>query len=304
MTTSLSVDSASHLLTTSNVIYVVGAVLTLSSAAMVMYEKNSKNKGIELRWGLTTEIVVIVAAFVSLIGTIGAIQFGRTVSHLKDVSLETYKTQAKIQIAQAEKDAETAKANAAAAIQGAGVANQNAEDARLKADKTETENSKLKVEVMNHETAEAKANAELAAQTEKVNRFAQGVAAQQQGMAQQMQAVPTLGEPQIAEIANQLKPFAGQKISVHIMLDAHSERLGEQIERALKMAGIVITMGSVDVGPNYQGVIVGVKNPSPAPHPEFANALLNAFHSVGILARGIAFPNLKDDEVGIYIGPN
>lgn len=50
MFASLTPDSANHLLTISNAIYVFGAVLTLLSAAMVLYEKRAKNSGEEIGW--------------------------------------------------------------------------------------------------------------------------------------------------------------------------------------------------------------------------------------------------------------
>jgi hypothetical protein len=115
MTSSLPLDSASHSLAASNIIYVVGAVLTLASAAMVLYEKNSKNRGIELRWGLTTEIVVVIAAFISLAGTFGAIGFGNTVGKIKDANLATYQKEADVQIAGANQAAMNSLAKAVTA---------------------------------------------------------------------------------------------------------------------------------------------------------------------------------------------
>lgn len=291
----MTVQSLSQSVNHWQFIYIASITLALlATFAIVAFAFHWEQHKAALRF---SNYIYVLFSLVAVIATIVIVN--------KTNSLDAEKDR-QVKIASDANDLEIAKANASAAQANkrAQEAIQKAEDARLQADRTETANSKLKVEVSKHEAAETKSNAELAAQTEKVNQFAQGVAQQQQGMEQQIQAVPTLGERQIKEIANQLKPFAGSQISVHMMLDAHSERLGEQVEEALKMAGLVLTVSSVDVGPNYQGVIVGVKNPSPAPHPELANGLLNAFHSVGILARGISFPQLKEDEVGIYIGPN
>jgi hypothetical protein len=105
MMLALPLDSASRLLDASNCLYVVGALLTLGSAAMVLYEKRSKSKGLDIRWGFATEVVVIVAAFISLTGTIGAICFGYVVNRLKDADLQQYKDDADKKIASAGENA-------------------------------------------------------------------------------------------------------------------------------------------------------------------------------------------------------
>ncbi len=115
-----SIDSAAELLKWSNVAYVAGSVFTLGSAGMVLYEKRAKNEGHALGWVLRTEIVVIIAAFISLAGTVGAITFGTVVSHLKDVDFENYKQSSQLQIANAMQ--KTAEATASAELARAGVA--------------------------------------------------------------------------------------------------------------------------------------------------------------------------------------
>src|SRR5580658_10285777 len=78
-------DSASHLLIASNIIYVAGAVLTLGAAIHVLWEKRAVLAGRRLQESFWAEASVVVAAAVSVLGTIGAIYFSSVVSHLKDV---------------------------------------------------------------------------------------------------------------------------------------------------------------------------------------------------------------------------
>lgn len=294
MLANLSSDSAAQLLTWSNRIYVIGAVLTLASAAMVLYEKHSKNQGRAVRWGLATEIVVIIAAFICLCGTVGAISFGNVVSHLKDADLAAYEKAADLQIAQAQKD--TASAN-----QEAKVAEEKAEAARSKAESTAQDNSHLRIDVANHEIAEAKANSDLAAQNKKLNDFTQGLAQQQKGMAQQMQVTPSLGDVQVNFIAQQLMQFPGQKVAIHTMSDARCQRLAAQFHRAFELAHLNIVEYSTDMGPIYQGVAVGVR--AVAGHPALADVLIGAIGRVGIPVRGGLEPSIPEGVVSIYIGP-
>jgi hypothetical protein len=129
----LSLDSASHSLAWSNVLYVVGALLTLGSAGMVLYEKRSRIQGLELRWGLATETIVIVAAFISFTGTVGALLFGHIVSGLKDAALTQYEKAADVKIADA---------------------NSVADSARVLATQTANDNLKLEQELQEHEAHE------------------------------------------------------------------------------------------------------------------------------------------------------
>ena len=289
MVITVPLNTASSLLLWSNRIYVTGAVLTLTSAAMVLYEKHSKNLGRSIRWGLTTEIVVIIAAFICLCGTIGAITFGNIVSHLKDVDLATYKATADTKIAQANKDADKALSDAA-------TANKKAED-------TKQANLQLQIELSKHEWKEKQAEAKLAAQNQQTAQFAQGVAQQQQGMAQQMQAAPSLSDAQVDVIAKLLTPFAGRTVSVHTMMDARSQRLAGRFQQAFSKAGIKFDGSSTDMGPNYVGIMILVKNPTPNPHPPIADVLHYAIQSVGIQPHGAADASLKEDEVRLCIGP-
>ncbi len=283
------IDHASWWLSASNIVYVGGAVLTLAAAVHVLLEKRavlSRKREKESFWA---EASVFLAALVSVLGTIGAIHFSSEVSHLKDVALEEYKQHAQVQISQANQDA-------AKAISDAATANQNAED-------TKKANLALQIELTKHEGQEKEAETKLAAQQQQTNQFTQGLAQQQQGMAQQMQATPSLGDAQVDAIAAMLKPFAGQNIAIHMMLDARSGRLGGRFGQAFAKAGITTNGSSNDVGLNYVGVMILVKNSTPAPHPPLADALNHAIQSVGIQPHTFADPSLKEDEVRLCIGP-
>jgi hypothetical protein len=87
------------------------------------------------------------------------------------------------------------------------------------------------------------------------------------------------------------------------MMDARSQRLAARFEQAFSKAGIKVEGSGTDFGANYVGVVILVKNPTPNPHPPFADALSYAIQSVGIQPRGAADPSLKEDEVRLCIGP-
>ena len=110
---SLTLDSATNLLRWSNRFYVMGATFTLLSAGLVLYAKHAKNQGRVLGWKLITEIVVIVAAFISLCGTVGAIVFGNIAVHFKDLEIQGYETTANQKIAEAHAAAAAAQAETA-----------------------------------------------------------------------------------------------------------------------------------------------------------------------------------------------
>jgi hypothetical protein len=140
MYTASPLDSASHWLNASNIVYIAGAVLTFGAAIHVLLEKRAILAGRRQRESFWAEASVVIAATVSVLGTMGAIHFSNVVSHLKDVDLDTYKTQASVQIAQAERDA----ANA----------NQEAEDDKKA-------NLQLQGALTQHESSENKIQAEL-----------------------------------------------------------------------------------------------------------------------------------------------
>ncbi len=284
----LSLDSASHLLRWSNIVYVAGAVLTLSSAALVLYEKRSKSKGVSQRWSFKTEILVIVAAFVSLIGTIGAIYFGSVVSHLKDMDLAKYKITADAGIAQANKDA--------------AVANAIAQQAKSQAEETSKANLQLQIELTKHEEHEQVGEAKLAAQNKENYDFSHALAFQQQTMEQQMHVSPELNDSQIEAIAAILKPFAGQEIIIHRTADTVVGRLGRSLAIAFTMASIKFPHYSIDMDQLYQGVSVAIHSPQNV--PPLANALISGLRSSGIIVNPVALDTVPVGKVAIYLGPN
>lgn len=290
MLATIPLPTATSLLSWSNRIYITGSFLTLASAALALYEQYSKSQGRLAHWKMRTQIFIIIAAFISFAGSVLAITFSNIVFHLKDQELSAYEKDADLRILQAESDA-------AIAGKAAALANGNTAQTNL-------ENTKLRIQLATHETNEKKIDAELMAKNQQLATFTQGLAAQQQGMAQQMQIPPSLGEAQIKMIAESLKPFAGQAISIHMMGgDVRSQRLGDQFRQALTAAGIRIYGYSNDFGPNYVGVMILVKNPTPQPHPALADALRDAIQLVGIQPHTIADPSLKEGEVMLCIGP-
>jgi hypothetical protein len=160
-------------------------------------------------------------------------------------------------------------------------------------------------EIAKAQAAAAEANlkaAELTAKTEKTNQFVAGLAEQQQGMAKQIQGVPTLGDQQIAIIADRLKPFAGQQITIRATTDTTVLRLGGAFKKAFLLAGLNVIAYDVDMGAQYQGVTVVVKFPTH--HPPLADALLNAIRDVGIHANGAStLEPISNADVTIYLGP-
>lgn len=179
-----------------------------------------------------------------------------------------------------------------------------AAEANLKAEETSKANSLLRNEVEKEQAETRKTTTELVVRAQRTEEFTQQLAQQQKSISQQIHATPLLSDSQINKIAEQLKPFAGQTVSIHTMLDAHCQRLGAQFQRAFEIAGIKIPDYSTVVGPNYQGVLIVVKNPNPSPHAPLADALFNAVKSVGIDAHGVADPSVAEGLVAIYIGPD
>ncbi len=289
MLVSLSLDSAARSLTWSNRIYIFGSLLTLASAAMVLYEKRSKKQGVELRWGLATEIVVIVAAFVSLGGTIAAISFGNIVSHLKDIDLDSYKTAAGIKIAQANADAAEA--------------NKKAQEAKTESEKVEASNLKLKSDVAFNKRATDTADAELGKQNKETSDFAHALAQQQGAMAEQAKVSPVLTDYQIQALSARLAPFSGQDVSQHSTADTTVLRLKQGIAIALDKAGIHSAVNAINMGALYQGVSVAVHSPQDV--PPVANALVLGLREAGVDVHPVSDPqDVAAGKVAIFLGPN
>jgi hypothetical protein len=102
-------DTASSLLLWSNVVYIVGAVLTLGTSALVLFEKRQIGKGLEVKHSVRNEVFFAASALICLSGTCGAVYFGGVVSNLKDTDLSHFETQSEIDIAASNKVAEQAK---------------------------------------------------------------------------------------------------------------------------------------------------------------------------------------------------
>ena len=82
-------DSASSWLNWSNALYVAGAALTVISATYILYESRAVALGLRPKRYLLTEIAVLVAAFIALVGTSGAVHFG-DFEQAKDADLKAY----------------------------------------------------------------------------------------------------------------------------------------------------------------------------------------------------------------------
>lgn len=274
-------------------LYIIAIILAvLSTFSIILFSFHIPNKQ-RLR---ASNYVYAIAAGLSVLATLAIITKTRSIDTEKD-------RLSNIQLNGLQRETAVANANAAKANADAQTANQKAEEAKLKSEQTATANSRLRIEVARQEAENKKATTALASQNQQTAQLAQGLAQQQQGMAQQMQATPSLGDAQVDVIATILRPFAGQTVSIHMMLDAHSARLGARFQQAFAKARIKTDGSSNDVGPNYQGVIILVKNPTPQPHPPIADALRYAIQSVGILAHTFADPSLKEDDVRLCIGP-
>jgi hypothetical protein len=285
MVITVPLNTASSLLLWSNRVYVTGAVLTLASAGMVLFEKRSRNQGRPLRLGLTTEIVVIIAAFICLCGTVGAISFGNVVSHLKDIDLATYKAGADTKIAQANRDAASA--------------NEKAEEAKK-------DNFQLQGDLLKHEGNEREAEAKLSAkETIDYNHALEeqrATAQQNVLMAAQAHVSPVLTNFQIESLANLLTPYKGQEVILHSTLDTTVLRLKQSIAVAIDKAGITFQQNSMDAGALYQGVSVVVHSPQEV--PPLANSLVMGLRSAGITVNTVSLDTVPKGKVAVYLGPN
>jgi flagellar biosynthesis GTPase FlhF len=282
-------DTASSLLLWSNVIYVVGAVLTLGTSALVLFEKRQAGKGIEIKHSVRNEVFFVTSALICLAGTCGAIYFSNKVSDIKDTDLAAYKTSAGLQIAQSNKDA-------AKAISDAATANKSAEE-------TKQANLRLQSELTKHEGHEQEAEAKLAAQNKETSDFAHSLQQQQATMQEQAKVSPQLTPYQIQALANVLRPFAGQDVSLHITSDTVVARLGATIHMAFDQAGVTAKSYSADMGALYQGVSVAVHDPNDV--PPIANALIIGLRQAGIDVHPVAAPQMVPaHQVAIFLGPN
>ena len=275
------IDSASSWLKGSNVLYVCGAVLTLAAAAHVLVEKRAVLAGKRSKESFWAEASVVLAALVSVLGTIGAIHFSNVVSHLKDVALLEYQQKAGIEIAQANADAVTAKAVA---------------------EETSNANLLLQKQLTKHEGQELGNEAKLATQNKETFDYAHALAQQQATMAEQARVSPVLDAAQIVALATLLRPFAGQDVILHSTPDTTVLRLKVSIAQALMGAGITFKQNSMDMGQVYQGVSVAVRSPQAV--PPLANSLVAGLRAAGIVVSTVSLNAIPAGSVAIYLGPN
>jgi hypothetical protein len=288
MTITAPLDSASSWLTWSNIVYVGGAVLTLAAAMHVLYEKRAFASGKRTKESFLSEALVLVAATVSLIGTIGAIHFGSVVSKLKDDELAQYKKGADLNIAQLTKDAATA--------------NQKAQEARDRAEATSNANAKLQIEVSRNATKAEKAEAALSKQNQETYNYAHALAQQQAIMSEQAHVSPILTDFQIETLANQLRPFSGSDVGLRSTSDTTVLRLKQSIAVALNKAGLTFKANNIDMGALYQGVSVAVHSPQDV--PPLANTLVQELRNAGIDVHPVSLNSVPAGQVAIYLGPN
>jgi len=269
--------------------YVVGAVLTLGTSALVLFEKRQAGKGIEIKHSVRNEGFFVTSALICLAGTCGAIYFGDKVSNIKDADLATYKKQADRQIAEDNKEAAKAQSDAATANESAA--------------ETKRENLQLQSELTKHEGHEQEAEAKLAAQNKETSDFAHSLQQQQATMQEQAKLSPQLTPYQIQALANVLRPFAGQDVALHVTADTVVARLGATIKMAFDQAGVTAKSYSTDMGALYQGVSVAVHDAHDV--PPIAFALVTGLRQAGIEVHPVAVPQMVSaGQVGVFLGPN
>ena len=281
MTITAPLDSASSWLTWSNVVYVGGAVLTLAAAMHVLYEKRAFASGKRKQDSFLSEAMVILAATVSLMGTIGAIHFGNVVSKLKDDELAEYKKGADLNIAQLTKDTGTAN---------------------LAAEQLKKENTQLRIDLSKEQGQARKAEGELAKQNKETYDYAHALAQQQAAMSEQARVAPILTDFQIQTLANSLVSFAGTDVILHSTPDTTVLRLKVNIATALNKAGLTFKTNETNFGALFQGVSVVVHSPQDV--PPLANTLVQGLRNAGIEVHTSSLPDVPAGKVAIYLGPN
>jgi hypothetical protein len=250
----------------------------------ILYESRAVALGLRPKRYLLTEIAILVAAFIALVGTSGAVHFGDLVSKLKDADLKAYQKQADMQIALANKD--SAQANA------------TAQQAKLQAEETSRANALLQIRVSKGQIETKKAQSALAAKNEQNSQYTRALAVQQQTMAQQIHTSPELTRAQIDLIANALKPFSGQEVIMHRTGDTVVGRLGSSIANAFLQAGIKFPQYLIDIDQLYQGVTVVVH--ADQGHPLLADVLVSALLQQGIPVNKVAMDSIPAGKVALY----
>lgn len=278
--------SAASWLSRSNVVYIAGSVLTLAAALHVVFEKRAVAGKPSVTYFLS-DLSVIMAAIISLVGTVGAIYFGNLTGKLKDAELETYKLKAGVQIAQLQKDAGDANAAAAIAIHNAAEANERAEDARLS------------IETARKEAKEAESN--LAVQNAQTEQFTKALAHQQEGIAKRVHSSPDLTSAQIGALSQALMPFTGTAVVMVRTEDAVSGRLADEIGQAIEAAHLGGRGAAIAFGATYQGVSIAVRTNKG--HPPLADVLADFLTKAGVPVHKVAMTNIPEGAVFIYLGP-
>ncbi len=288
-------DSASHWLNWSNIIYVGGAALTVIAAMWVLYEARAVATGKREKYFLVSEFFAAGAAIISLIGTIGAIHFSNKVGQYKDADLKTYQTQAQVQIQQA-------KTDAAKAVKDAAVANQKAQEAGDHAAIVDAQNIALGGQVGKDAATARAAEAALDAKNKETSDFAHSLQQQQGVMAEQAKVSPQLTDFQIQQLAILLKPYAGSPVDINQTAETVVGRLASAIHAAFNIAGVKTNHRTM-MGALYQGVSVGVHAPTDV--PPIANALVMGLRQAGVDVHPVAVPDqVKAGGVTIFVGPN
>jgi hypothetical protein len=254
----------------------------------VLYEKRAVATGKRTKASFISEAIVILAAMVSLAGTIGAIYFGSVVSKLKDDDLALYKKGADLNIAQLTRDA--------------GIANQTAESAKLETQHVSQENIQLRLGLSKEQTQARKAEAELAKQNKETFDYAHALAQQQAVMTEQARVSPVLTDFQIDSLAATLRPYAGTDVILHSTLDTTVLRLKNGIAMAFQKAGITFKQNSMDAGALYQGISVVVHSPTDV--PPVANSIVLGLRTSGIKVSTVSMNEVPAGQVAVYMGPN
>jgi len=275
-------------------LYVLAITIALlSTFAIVVFAFHIQERRIGLK---ISNYVYVVASLLAVVATIVIVYKTKSLDAEKDRELQRANNAAQIEIGNAKAEASEAEAKAEGA-------RQKAEEARLKAETTSKENASLRIDLAKHETQEHEAEAKLATQGQQLTQFTQGLAQQQNGMAQQMQTTASLNDAQVEMIATRLRPLTGKTVHIRVMMDARSSRLGSQFNRAFNEAGIRVEEHTTMVGPDYHGIIVLVKNQKP-PFPPLAQVLLDAILSSGIMPHFSYDPSITDENtIFLCIGP-
>jgi hypothetical protein len=272
---------------------------------MLLYEKHSRNQGRMLVWRLRTEILVIVAAFLSFTGSIAAISFGNIVSHIKDDDLDAYKTSAGLQIAKADQDAAKARYDAASASKNAGEAQTKAEQARqhaeaIRANAEEARQNSLKAEAEAQKAVLDKErilhdNLELQRQVE------------DEKMAR-LQLEQKIAPRELTKIAQdrliaELRPLKLKEVEfVTFTGNAEASNVASQLQYAFETVGVKISLYSPLSG-SLQGIIIEY-DMNDASASKGARSLADALTASGM--QQILSPNLPPigTQLGAYTSSN